>query len=59
MNIGILIIQIFALVCLIFAAFNLFTAQPNKPVWGWLGMALWLFSLMVGSFSIHATISGH
>jgi len=43
MNIGILIIQIFALVCLGFAAFNLFTGPPPKPQWGWLGMALWLF----------------
>lgn len=53
MSIGILIIQICALICLVFAAFNLFTAPPNKPQWGWLGMALWLFSLMVGTLSIH------
>lgn len=59
MNIGILIIQICALVCLIFAAFNLFTSPAPKPQWGWLGMALWLFSLMVSGFQIHATYGAH
>lgn len=49
-----LIIQIFALICLVFAAFNLFQAPPNKPVWGWLGMALWLFSLMITAVELHA-----
>ena len=53
MSIGILLIQILALICLIFAAFNLFTGPPPKPQWGWLGMALWLFSLMVGGLVLH------
>jgi hypothetical protein len=48
-----LIIQILALGCLIFAAFNLFSQPTGRPVWGWLGMALWLFSLMVSSVVVH------
>jgi hypothetical protein len=55
MNIFPLLLQIGALVCLFFAAFNLFTAPPNKPVWGWLGMFLWLLSLMVSGIVLHAT----
>jgi len=54
MNVVPLILQIFALICLVFAAFNLFQAPPNKPVWGWLGMALWLLSLMVSGIQLHA-----
>jgi hypothetical protein len=53
-----LIIQIIAVVCLIFAAFRLFQNQPppnQRPEWGWLGMALWLFSLIVSGIEIHAT----
>jgi hypothetical protein len=53
MNVGVLIIQVFALIFLILASFNLFP-PPNRPIWGWLGMALWLFSLMVGDFTLHA-----
>jgi hypothetical protein len=34
MNIVPLILQIFALICLIFAAFNLFTGPAPKPSWG-------------------------
>lgn len=49
-----LIIQIIALVCLFFAAFNLFQAPPNRPVWGWLGMFLWLLSQMVSGIVLHA-----
>lgn len=59
MNILPLIIQIVALVCLFFATFNLFTAPPNKPVWGWAGMFLWLLSLMVSSITLHATSGVH
>lgn len=59
MDIFPLIIQIIALVCLCFAAFRLFENPPNKPVWGWLGMALWLFSLMVSRIVIHATSGVH
>lgn len=50
----ILIIQIFALVCLFLAALNLF--PKPRLTWGWLGMFLWLLSLMIGSFSLHTTI---
>lgn len=54
MNIITLVIQLRALMCLFFAAFNLFTAPPNKPVWGWLGLFLWLLSLMVSGIELHA-----
>lgn len=53
MNILPFVLQVAALICLIFAAFNLFTAPPNKPVWGWLGMMLWLLSLMVSGIQLH------
>ena len=53
MTIVTLVIQIAALICLLFAAFNLFQAPPNKPVWGWLGMFLWLLSLMVSGIQLH------
>jgi hypothetical protein len=43
MNIIPLIIQLFALVFLFFAAFNLFGGPPQRPVWGWLGMPLCRF----------------
>jgi hypothetical protein len=59
MNILPLILQVIALVCLFFAAFNLFTAPPNKPVWGWGGMFLWLLSLMVSGIVLHATAGTH
>ena len=48
-----LLLQIGALVCLVFAAFNLFGGPPNRPVWGWLGMLLWLLSLMVSGIILH------
>lgn len=50
-----LILQIMALVCLFFAAFNLFAGPPTRPAWGWLGMFLWLLSLMVSGIHLHAT----
>ena len=59
MNIIPLILQLFALLFLCFAAFNLFTSPPNKPVWGWLGMFLWLLSLMVSAINLHATYGTH
>jgi hypothetical protein len=59
MNIIPLIIQLFALVFLFFAAFNLFGGPPQRPVWGWLGMALWLLSLMVSGINLHATYGAH
>ena len=58
MNILPLLIQIVALVSLCFAAFNLF-AGANRPSWGWLGMFLWLLSLMVSGIALHATSGVH
>lgn len=57
MNILPLLLQLVALVCLLFAAFNLFP-RPN-PSWGWLGMFLWLLSLMVSGIELHATSGVH
>ncbi len=54
MNVVPLILQIAALFCLAFAAFNLFQTPPNKPVWGWLGMFLFVLSLMLTA-QLHAT----
>ena len=59
MNIIPLVLQLFALVFLFFAAFNLFTSPAPKPQWGWLGTALWLLSLMVSGIQLHATYGTH
>jgi hypothetical protein len=59
MNILPLILQIIALVCLFFQAFSLFQGPPTKPQWGWLGMFLWLLSLMVSGIVLHATTGVH
>ena len=59
MNIVPLILQLIALVCLLFAAFNLFGGPPARPAWGWLGMFLWLLSLMVSGIALHATAGVH
>jgi hypothetical protein len=48
-----LLLQLIALVCLLFAAFNLFPPAQGRPVWGWLGMFLWLLSLMVSGIVLH------
>jgi hypothetical protein len=53
------IIQLIALVCLLFEALRWFQGPPSRPVWGWLGMFLWLLSLMVGNISLHATVGTH
>lgn len=55
MNIFPFILQLFALLFLFFAAFNLFQRPSGKPVWGWLGMFLWLLSLMCNGIILHAT----
>ena len=55
MNIFPLLLQIAALVCLAFAAFRLFQTPPKRPEWGWLGLFLWLLSLMVNGITLHAT----
>lgn len=44
------LLQIAALVCLLFATFALF---PSKVSWGWAGMFLWLLSLMVSAVNLH------
>ena len=59
MNIVPLIIQIIALVCLFIAALGWFTTPAPRPQWGWLGMALWLLSLMVSGIQLHATYGTH
>ena len=45
------ILQLIALVLLFMAGINV----PNKPraVWGWLGMFVWLLSLMLGALPLH------
>lgn len=52
MNILPLLLQLVALACLLFAAFNLF-GGGSRPAWGWLGMFLWLLSLMVSGIVLH------
>lgn len=52
-------IQLAALVFLFFAAFNLFPRPTGKPSWGWLGMFLWLLSLMLGAFILHTAAGTH
>jgi len=54
MNFIPLIIQCVALVFLAFAAFNLFGGPPARPNWGWFGLLLWLFSLMITAVELHA-----
>ncbi len=58
MNIVPLIFQLGALVCFAFEAFHLF-AGPKRPTWGWLGLFLWLLSLMVSGIALHATNGVH
>jgi len=55
MNIVPFVLQVCALACFAFAAFHLFEAPPSKPAWGWLGLGLWLLSLMVSDIALHAT----
>jgi hypothetical protein len=45
------LLQIVALVCLLFAAFGLF--PTSKLSWGWAGMFFWLLSLMVSGIVLH------
>jgi hypothetical protein len=44
------LLQVAALVCLLFATLGLF---PSRPQWGWAGMFLWLLSLMVSGIVLH------
>jgi hypothetical protein len=54
MNILPLLLQLVALACLLFAGFNLFpTARVS---WGWVGMFLWLLSLMVSGIVLHQAV---
>jgi hypothetical protein len=50
-----LVLQILALACLLCAAMRWFEpATPNRPLLGWLGLFLWLLSLMLTA-QLHAT----
>ena len=46
------VLQLLALVFMLFAAFNWFPPKSGKPVWGWLSLALWMLSFMIAGFSI-------
>lgn len=45
------ILQIVALVCLLLAALNV--RSPPPIAWGWLGLFLWLLSLMTSGVVLH------
>jgi hypothetical protein len=59
MNIFPLLLQIMALVCLLFAFTGWFAGPAPRPVWFPLGMFLWLLSLMVSGIVLHATTGAH
>lgn len=59
MNILPLILQLLALACLFFEAFRLFQGPPNRPVWGWLGMFLFVLSLMISGIQLQAVSGIH
>lgn len=59
MNILPLVLQLIALACLLFASFGLFAGPPTRPSWGWLGMFLWLLSLMISGIQLHQTSGVH
>jgi len=59
MNVLSFVIQLLALACLFFEAFRLFPGPPNRPVWGWLGLFLWLLSLMLGVIALHPISGTH
>jgi hypothetical protein len=49
-----LIVQMLSLVCLVAASMNFWS---NKKIqWGWMGIALWLFSLMISTTALHQAI---
>jgi hypothetical protein len=51
------ILQVLALVFMVFAAFNLF---PNSKVsWGWFALALWFLSFMIAGFGLHPAEAIH
>jgi len=52
MNVIPFLIQLAALIFLFMAAFNL--VPSSRVVWGWLGLCLWLLSLMIDSVQLHA-----
>jgi hypothetical protein len=58
MNFLPLALQIAALVCFVFAFTGWFEGPPPKPRWGWLGLFLWLLSLMITG-GLHATYGVH
>ena len=49
----ILAIQIAAIICFLGAAFNAQVPKARPIGWGWVGLALWLFSLMLDHFGVH------
>lgn len=51
MNIIPFVLQLLALVCLLFAALSLYPTQ--RVSWGWAGMFFWLLSLMVSMVQLH------
>lgn len=49
----ILALQIAALFCFILAALG-FSGPVSRPIgWGWVGLFLWLLSLMLGGVNLH------
>ena len=45
-----LFLQVLALVCLVLAAFN--TPSPSRLSFGWLGMALWMLTVVFGGLRL-------
>lgn len=45
------LLQVLALLCMVFAAFNLF--PTSKVTWGWLGLLFWFLSFMVEAIGLH------
>jgi len=49
----ILILQVLALVCFIAAALGVSAPKSHPIGWGWVGLFLWLLSLMLGGVDLH------
>ena len=45
-----LFLQVLALVCLVLAAVN--TPAPSRVSFGWLGMALWILTIVFGGLRL-------
>lgn len=60
MSIVPLLLQITALVCFLIAFFNGQVPKTAPKSWGWMGLFLWLLSLMLGgAVVLHATSGTH